>query len=60
MGKQHDTFLGEQSEMPVPEKKPEVKQPDDPKEPQVPEEDPEQVPKELPVKQNGDELEKTK
>jgi len=59
MGKQHDTFPGEQPEMPVPGKIPEIKHPEDPKEPEIPQENPEQIPDELPGKQ-GDDLKKIK
>jgi hypothetical protein len=52
MGKQHNTFPGEQPEMPVPKEVPEVKEPADPKEPEIPQEDPDRVPEELP--QTGD------
>jgi hypothetical protein len=48
MGKQHDTFPGEQPEMPVRKEGPEVNQPIEPKVPDIPQEDPEQVPDELP------------
>ncbi|WP_184546136.1 hypothetical protein [Mucilaginibacter sp. FT3.2] len=46
MGKQHDTFPEEKPEMPVPKKTPEINQPSDPKEPDVPQEDPQIVPDE--------------
>ena len=46
--KKHDTFPGEQPEMPVPKVQIEIKQPHDPQEPKVPGEDPQQVPDELP------------
>lgn len=50
MGKQNDTFPGEQPEMPVPKEQPEVRQPSDPQTPDVPQEDPQEVPDEyLPV-----------
>ena len=49
MGKQHDTFPGEQPEMPVPKEQPEVGQPSDPKTPEVPQEDPQIVPDEYPL-----------
>jgi hypothetical protein len=48
MGKQHDTFPGEQPEMPVRKDTPEISQPSDPKEPEPPQEDTEQVPDEFP------------
>jgi hypothetical protein len=50
MGKQHNTFPNEQPEMPARERAPEVKQPADPKEPEFPEEDPENTPEEFPQK----------
>lgn len=56
MGKKYDTFPGEQSEMPVPKKQPEINQPSDPKEPNVPQENPDKLPEELP--QTGDQPEK--
>jgi len=52
MGKQHDTFPGEQPEMPVPKETPEVNQPNDPKSPDVPQEDPQVVPNEFPPEEN--------
>jgi len=52
MGKQHDTFPGEKPEMPVPKKQPEVNQPSDPKEPEVPAEDPQIIPEEYPPEEN--------
>jgi hypothetical protein len=48
MGKQHETFPGEQPEMPVPVIRPEVGQPKDPVQPEVPQEDPQLVPDEFP------------
>jgi hypothetical protein len=48
MGKQHQTFPGEQPEIPAPKKNAEIKQPADPKEPEIPAEDPDRVPEELP------------
>lgn len=48
MGKQHQTFPGEPEEMPDKKDQPEIKQPDDPKEPEVPQENPDDVPVELP------------
>jgi hypothetical protein len=56
MGKQHQTFPNEPSEMPVPKVVPEVNEPTDPKEPDTPQEDPYQVPDELPS--TGDEPKK--
>jgi hypothetical protein len=47
MGKQHDTFQGEQPEMPAIKETPEVSRPDDPNVPEIPEEDPQNVPDEL-------------
>ena len=52
MGKQHDTFPGEQPEMPVKKDVPEINVPADPKAPEIPQEDPGRVPDELP--QTGD------
>jgi hypothetical protein len=48
-GKQHDTFPGEQPEMPVPKEQPEVGQPSDPKAPEVPQEAPQVMPDEYPL-----------
>jgi hypothetical protein len=48
MKKQHRTFPNEQPEMPAPKGVPEVSRPSDPKEPEIPQEDPEQEPDELP------------
>jgi hypothetical protein len=48
MGKQHNTFPGERPEMPVPKEVPEVNRPSDPKQPALPEEDPQIIPDELP------------
>lgn len=53
MGKQHDTFLEEKPEMPVPKETPEINQPDDPKEPEMPQEDPQVVPDEFPPEENS-------
>ena len=44
----HNTFPGEQPEIPAPGKRPEITRPHDPKEPGIPEEDPQREPKELP------------
>jgi len=55
MGKKHDTFPGEQPEMPVPQQRPEVSQPSDPHAPEIPQEDPDRVPQELPPEQNPQE-----
>jgi len=52
MGKQHDTFPNEQPEMPAPKQTPDINQPFDPKEPQVPEEDPQVIPDEFPPENN--------
>jgi hypothetical protein len=52
MGKQHNTFPNEQPEMPVPNQNPEIKQPSDPKEPEIPKEDPQIIPDELPPDSN--------
>jgi hypothetical protein len=51
----HNTFPGEQPEMPAPKKRPEIAQPNDPKEPEIPEEDPEKIPEELPPNVNSPE-----
>jgi hypothetical protein len=48
----HKTFPGQQPEIPAPGKKPEIERPYDPKEPEVPEEDPERIPEELPTRAN--------
>lgn len=48
MGKQHQTFPGEPEEMPDKKHQPEIIQPDDPKEPEIPEENPDDIPIELP------------
>jgi|GEM_PF-963093 len=47
MSKQHQTFPGEPSEMPVPKEMPEISQPSDPQEPQIPEEAPIREPEEV-------------
>jgi hypothetical protein len=52
MGKQHDTFPGEQPEMPVPKETPEVNQPSDPRQPEVPQENPDNLLQELPPIEN--------
>ena len=48
MGKQHDTIPHEPQEMPVRKEEPEIKQPNDPKVPGIPQENPERIPVELP------------
>lgn len=48
MGKQHQTFPGEPTEMPVPKEMPEISQPSDPHEPPIPEEAPIREPEEVP------------
>jgi hypothetical protein len=48
MGKQHDTFPNEQPEMPARKETPEINQPSDPTEPEIPKEDPQVVPDEFP------------
>lgn len=64
MGKQHNTVPNEPAEFPVQPEKPEIQQPSDPGEPQVPEEAPENIPNELPPDEsdspelNPDEFEK--
>jgi hypothetical protein len=55
MGKQHDTFPNEQQEIPVPKEMPEVNQPSDPGNPEVPQEDPQVVPDEFPPEVNSPE-----
>jgi len=52
MGKQHNTFPNEQPEAPVPQETPEIKPLADPKEPEVPKEDPQVVPEEFPPEDN--------
>lgn len=52
MGKEHNTFPGEQPEMPVPKEFPEVNQPQDPHQPAVPQESPGMIPEELPSVEN--------
>jgi hypothetical protein len=49
MGKQHDTFPGEKPEMPVPGETPEINQPSDSKNPDLPQEDPPNIPEEFPA-----------
>jgi hypothetical protein len=44
----HNTFPGEQPELPVPGKQPEIERPNDPRGPIIPEEDPLREPEELP------------
>jgi hypothetical protein len=48
---QKKTFPGEQEEMPVTPRKPEIEQPGDPKSPGIPQEEPERMPPEIPPKQ---------
>ena len=48
MGKQHQTFPGEEPEMPGPAAVPEIRQPSDPREPEIPKEDPQAAPGEFP------------
>jgi hypothetical protein len=55
MGKQHDTFPGERPEIPVRKESPEVDQPSDPQEPDVPQEDPQLIPEEYPAENNPQE-----
>lgn len=52
MANKHNTFPGEQPEMPQPEKQPEITQPSDPKIPETPIENPESIPDELPHENN--------
>jgi hypothetical protein len=44
----HNTFPGEQPEMPLPGKQPEIERPNDPSEPEIPQEDQQREPEELP------------
>jgi len=55
MGKQHDTFPDEKPEMPVRKDTPEIGQPADPEEPEVPQEDPQIAPDEFPPEQDSPE-----
>jgi hypothetical protein len=55
MGKQHDTFPGERQEMPPLEDRPELDRPTDPSVREVPQEDPQVVPDELPPDENPQE-----
>jgi hypothetical protein len=48
MGKQHNTIPNEPEEMPVRKDEPEIKQPADPKVPEIPQEDPDRIPDEVP------------
>ena len=48
MGKQHQTFPGEPEEMPDKKRQTEIEQPNDPKEPGIPQENPDERPVELP------------
>ena len=48
MGKQHQTFQGEPTEVPVTKETPEIHRPADPKEPEIPKEAPDNAPDELP------------
>jgi hypothetical protein len=48
MGKQHQTFPGEPEGMPGQKDQPEIEQPGDPKEPVSPQENPDEIPIELP------------
>jgi hypothetical protein len=48
MGKQHNTIPNEPQEMPVRKDEPEIKQPNDPKVPEIPQEDPQRIPDEIP------------
>jgi len=53
MGKQHDTLPNEQPEMPAPKETPEINQQSDPRNPEVPQEDPQIVPDEFPPAENS-------
>ena len=46
--KKHNTFPGEQEEMPVQPDRPEIQRPYDPQEPEIPEKEIEEIPDELP------------
>lgn len=48
MSKQHTTIPSEPQEMPERQDTPEIKQPTDPKVPEIPQEDPDRVPDEMP------------
>jgi hypothetical protein len=54
MGKQHQTFPGEPEEMPDEKLKPEIEQPNDPKQPEIPPENLDEIPTELPPDKSGD------
>ena len=45
------TFPGEKEEMPLTPGKPEIERPGDPQSPQIPQEDPERIPQEIPPAQ---------
>lgn len=51
----YSTFPGEQPEMPVPGKQPQIERPNDPREPEIPLEDPQREPEELPPGANAPE-----
>jgi hypothetical protein len=46
--KKHNTFPGEQEEMPIRHDRPEIQQPHDPPNPEIPEREIEEIPEELP------------
>jgi hypothetical protein len=48
MGKQRNTIPNEPQEMPVRKDAPEIRQPADPKVPEIPQEDPDWIPDEMP------------
>lgn len=48
MGKRHQTFQGQPTEVPVTKDTPDIQQPADPKEPEIPEA-PDYAPEELPL-----------
>jgi hypothetical protein len=55
MAKEHQTFPGEGQEMPQPDTGPEIKQPGDPGQPEIPQEDNQVVPDEFPPEENSPE-----
>jgi hypothetical protein len=52
MGKQHDTMPNEPQEAPVRPQQPEIRQPNDPKAPDIPQEAPQNEPQEVPRQPN--------
>jgi hypothetical protein len=51
--KKHSTMPNEPEEFPLTREKPEITQPHDPKEPEFPQEDPQQEPEEMPPGETG-------